>query len=1208
MSQLVHLHVHTQYSILDGASPVKKLVKRAAELGMEAVAITDHGNMFGVKEFHDAATREGIKPILGCEAYIVRNRFEKDKNEKAGDHLLLLAKDLEGYHNLARMISYSWIEGFYGKPRIDKQLLRQFGKGVICSSACLGGEVPQAIMNGDMAAAERAIGEYKSIFGDDFYLEMQLHRSGDNRIDSNVYANQLAVNKSLRELATKTDTKLIVTNDVHFVLADDAPAHDRLICLNTGSDLDDPNRMRYTGQEYLKSYEQMAELFPDDAEAIANTLEIAAKVDSYSLDHEPLMPDFPIPDDLKIDRERLREIFCNQLKDDTLAAQAAKVDSPEEFAGDNEALIEKLTIAKQHYYLEHLTFRGADQRWPDEELTDDIRERLRYELDTVAWMGFPGYFLIVWDFIREARAMGVAVGPGRGSAAGSAVAYCLGITNIDPIKYKLLFERFLNPDRISLPDVDVDFDEDGRAAVINYVIQKYGSKRVAQIITFGTMAPKLAIRDVARVQKLSLPESDRLAKLVPEQPGTTFEKAYKEIPELRHERESENALIRDTLKYAEKLEGSIRQTGVHACGVIIGKDDLENYVPLATSKDAELNVVQYDGKQVESIGLIKMDFLGLKTLSIIKDAVENISEVHGKDIDVDKISLHDEATYELYSRGDTTGLFQFESPGMKKHLRNLKPSRFEDLIAMNALYRPGPMDYIEDFVARKHGRAKVIYEIAEMEEYLSDTYGITVYQEQVMLLSQKLAGFTGGQADTLRKAMGKKQKSVLDKLRPKFLEGAEKRGHDPEICEKVWKDWEAFASYAFNKSHSTCYAYISYQTAYLKAHYPNEFMAALLSRSISDIKKISFFMDECKRMGLNVLGPDVNASGKRFMSDKAGVIRFGLQGIKGVGENAVQHIIEERKANGGFVSIYDFVERVNLQTVNKKNMENLALAGAFDNISGFHRCKFFAPDPKDNSTTFLEQLIRYGSRIQADRNNTQQSLFGDSVASASVQKPELVDAWMWSKLDTLNKEREMVGIYLSAHPLDDYDVFINNFCKADVGELNDLTGMNGKEFAVAGMITDVQHLTTKTGKPYGRFTLEGYRGSYQFTLFSKDYEKFRPLMFSDYTVMVKGRVTPKMYNDKEFEPRISTITQLSEAQNIIKEVTMTIPVTTLNKPMLEELTTVVRSSSGNILLRVRVMDPESGVSLSLFSKKFRVDVNRELVNMLEDNNIRFTIN
>lgn len=1206
MSQFVHLHVHTQYSILDGASAIKPLIKRAKVLGMPSLAITDHGNMFGVKEFHDAAVKEGVKPILGCEVYVATgSRFDKKRGrEDRGHHLILLAKNLTGYHNLAKMVSYAFTEGYYYHPRVDKELLRTYHEGIICCSACLGGELPQAIMHGGIDKAEAVVREFKEIFGDDYYLEMQLHRSGDPRRDADVYENQKRVNAVILELAAKHNVKYIASNDAHFIMADDAEAHDRLICLNTGKDLDDPTRMRYTGQEYLKSEQEMAELFGDHPEALTTTLEIADKVEEYSLEHKPLMPNFPIPDDFPIDLPQLKESFSKKIKDEALLTEVQRATSLDELIGGHPELAESLMIAKQFLYLKHLTFEGARRRYG--ELNEQILKRLDYELSTIEWMGFPGYFLIVWDFIRAARELGVSVGPGRGSAAGSVVAYSLGITNIDPIKYDLLFERFLNPDRISLPDVDVDFDEDGRADVLHYVVEKYGSKRVAQIITFGTMAPKAAIKDVARVQKLPLSESNRISKLVPEKPGTTFEKAFKEAPELLAERESENPLIRATMKYAEQLEGSVRQTGVHACGVIIGQDDLEKFAPIAIAKDAELNVVQFEGKQVESVGLIKMDFLGLKTLSIIKDALENIEASKGIKIDIDAIPLDDAATYELYSRGETTGLFQFESPGMKKHLRNLKPNRFEDLIAMNALYRPGPMEYIPSFIARKHGQEKVTYDIADMEEYLKDTYGITVYQEQVMLLSQKLAGFTGGQADTLRKAMGKKKKDVLDKMKPQFIEGAQKNGHDPKICEKIWSDWEAFASYAFNKSHSTCYAYVSYQTAYLKAHYPAEFMAALLSRNLSDIKKISFFMDECKRMGLSVLGPDVNYSKSRFSVDDEGNVRFGLAAIKGVGEAAVQDIVECRQRDGKFKSVYDFMERVNLQAVNRKTLENLAVGGAFDSISNLPRSAYFASDGREG--TFLEALVRYGNRVQSEKANVQQSLFGGGNAEADIQKPEPLPHEPWTKLEMLNKEREVIGIYLSSHPLDDFSVIIRHYCHSTLGDLQDLPSMKNKDFTVAGMVTSVTHLTTKTGKPYGRFTIEDYNSSHEFVLFSKDYENFRRYLYEGYYLLLRGRVQERTYNPNELECRINSMMMLSEAQEtLIRELTIALPVAELTEEIVSQLKETINENRGNVTLRVKVLDPQADVAVNLYSKTLKVGMTPGMVRFLDDNALRYTL-
>ena len=1178
MPDFVHLHVHTQYSILDGAAAIKPLIKRAKALGMNAIAITDHGNMYGVKNFHDTATDAGVKPILGCEVYVVKNRFEKDKDEKAGDHLILLAKNLEGYHNLCKMVSYSFTEGFYYKPRIDKQLIEQYHEGLICCSACLGGEVPQAIMHNDIEEAERVVQWFKNIFGEDYYLELQLHPSGDPQKDADVYENQLRVNKVILELAAKYGVKYICSNDVHFILAEDAVAHDHLICLNTGRDLDDPNRMRYTFQEYLKSPEEMAALFPDHPEALATTLEIADKCEDYKLTHAPLMPNFPPPEDFPIALGELRESFVKKIEDEEMLAKisaCATVPELEELVAGDKELSDRLMVAKQYCYLKDLTYKGAHMRYGDV-LDEKTEERIKYELSTIEWMGFPGYFLIVWDYIRAAREMGVSVGPGRGSAAGSVVAYCLKITNIDPLKYDLLFERFLNPERISLPDVDVDFDEDGRADVLRYCVQKYGQKRVAQIVTFGTMAPKMAIKDVARVQKLALSESDRLSKLVPDKVTpdkkhgeTPFDFVYKESPELAAERESPNQLIRNTLKYAEKLEGSIRQTGVHACGVIIGQDDLEKFAPMAIAKDAELNVVEFEGKEVESVGLIKMDFLGLRTLSIIKDAVENVKAVHGVDVDIDGISLDDAPTYEVFARGDTTGLFQFESPGMKKHLRNLKPNRFEDLIAMNALYRPGPMEYIPNFIARKHGQEPVTYEIA---------------------------------------AMGKKKRDVLDKMKPKFIEGCKQRGHDEKICDKIWGDWEAFASYAFNKSHSTCYAYVAYQTGYLKAHYPSEFMAALLSRNLADIKQLTLYMNECKRMGIRVLGPDINESMRTFSSNKAGDVRFGLGAVKGVGEAAVESIIAERNANGRFKDIYDLMERVNFSAVNRKCFENLAYAGGFDSISGFHRGKFFGADARDNTgVTFIEQLMRYGQRFQAEKNNAQQSLFGGG-GHVDIQRPVLPACADWSQLETLAKEREMIGLYLSAHPLDDYKIIINHMCKTQLTELENLEALKGQEIAVAGMVVSVQNLITKTGKPWGKFVLEDYNGTHEFALFSKDYENFRKYLFSDYFLFVRGRVQPKPYNDKELEFKIISMVQLAEMRDtMIKEMNVLLPVEDVTPTLVRELTEKVKEAKGETLFRISVIDREAHVSLSLFSKSHKVSLTQSLVSYLDDNEIKYSI-
>ncbi|MCK4466258.1 MAG: DNA polymerase III subunit alpha, partial [Bacteroidales bacterium] len=1035
MKDFIHLHVHTQYSILDGASNISVLMNKVKEYEMKAVAITDHGNMFGVKAFHNIARRNGIKPIIGCEVYVAKNsRFDRtEKEDRSGDHLILLAKNKTGYQNLVKLVSYAWIEGHYYKPRIDKELLEKYHEGIIASSACLGGELPKAILNEGYERAEEIILQFRELFGEDYYLELLRHKTGNPEIDEDTYKRQEIVNEKLIHFSRKHNVKLIATNDVHFINEEDAEAHDRLICLNTGTDLNDPTRLRYTKQEFFKTKEEMNDLFADIPEALENTLEVAEKVENYKLNHEPIMPDFPIPSGFENEDE----------------------------------------------YLRHLTYKGAKERY--DELTDEIKERIDFELSVIKKMGYPGYFLIVQDFLKAAREMDVVVGPGRGSAAGSVVAFANRITDIDPLKYNLLFERFLNPDRISLPDIDIDFDEDGRDKVLNWVVEKYGINHVAHIITFGTMAAKMAIRDVGRVQKLPLAEADRLAKLVPERPGITLSQAYREVKELENAKSSANELISQTLKFAETLEGSVRHTGLHACGIIIGKKDLIEYLPLCISKESNLLVTQYDGNYVEDVGMLKMDFLGLKTLSIIKDAITNIKDSKGIEIDINNIPLDDKKTYELYSRGETTGLFQFESSGMKKYLRELKPNRFEDLIAMNALYRPGPMEYIPSFIKRKHGSEKILYDLPVMKEYLEDTYGITVYQEQVMQLSQAMAGFSRGQADSLRKAMGKKQKKVMDDLMGKFIEGCKKNGYHENKIIKIWQDWQAFAQYAFNKSHSTCYAYVSYQTAYLKSHYPAEFMAAVLSRNISDIKKITILMAETRRMGIFVLGPDVNESFLKFMVNQDGNIRFGLGAIKGMGGNAAQTIINERKNNGNYKDCFDFVERINLYSVNKKNIEALATAGAFDCFPDVKRGQYFALDKKGSS--FVENLVRYGNKVQNEKRTSQKSLFGESAGFEFI-KPEIPKTEDWPKLKRLNKEKETIGIFLSAHPLDDYKFEIEHFCTATLSQFNDLESLKGKELTIAGIVTGVKTGTTKTGRPYGFLTLQDYSDSYRFALFN----------------------------------------------------------------------------------------------------------------------------
>jgi len=1162
MSSFTHLHVHTQYSILDGASAIGALLDKAKADGQPAIAITDHGNMYGVKEFYDKAKQKEIKPILGCEAYVATNsRFDKSgKEDRSGDHLIILAKNLQGYKNLTKLASFAFIDGFYYKPRIDKELLEKYHEGLIITTACLGGEVPQHIMAGDLKAAEETVKWYKSVFGDDYYLELQRHFTGDKKKDSEIYDNQVLVNQTILELAKKYDVKVVATNDVHFINAEDAEAHDRLICLNTGKDLDDPTRMRYTMQEYLKSTAEMMELFKDIPEAITNTQEITDKIEIYKLDKGPVMPDFPLPEGF---------------------------DNPDD-------------------YLKHIVYKGAERRYP---VLDEVTtERIDFELATIKKMGFPGYFLIVWDFIRAAREeLGVIVGPGRGSAAGSVVAYCIGITNIDPIKYDLLFERFLNPDRISMPDIDIDFDDEGRGEVLKWVVEKYGKTKVSHIITFGTMAAKMAIRDVARVQKLPLAEADRLSKLVPEGPGWTIKKAYAEVPELADAKNSPDPNVGVTLKYAETLEGSVRQTGVHACGIIICRDDLYEHIPVCTAKDVDLLITQYDGHFVEPVGMLKMDFLGLKTLTIIKETLRNIKRSKGIDVDIDKAPLDDEKTFQLYSNGETTALFQFESPGMKKHLRNLQPNRFEDLVAMNALYRPGPMDYIPQFVNRKHGREPIVYDHPLMEPYLNDTYGITVYQEQVMLQSRALANFTRGESDSLRKAMGKKQIKMMNELKlkfvdgckanPAFVEGAAGKNMD-ELIDKIWGDWESFAKYAFNKSHSVCYAYVSYQTAYLKAHYPAEFMAAVLSCNLSDIKKITIFMEECKRMGLPVLGPDVNESHVGFSVNKKGAVRFGMSAIKGIGEAAVNDVIREVEENGPYKDIYDFAERVNFKTVGRKAFESFAIAGAFDEY-GFERHQYFATDQKGN--TFIETLMKYGQSVQQSKNSSQQDLFGAGGASMAMPKPQPAPCEKWSTLERLNKERDLVGIYLSAHPLDDFRVEIDACTNMSIGDLDDLRNYEGKEVKIAGMVSAVEHRMTKTGKPMGSLTVEDYNGTLKMMFFSNDYSKFKEFMTQGSTLFIKGKVQPRPYGEnRDLEFKVESIMYLDDVKDkMLNSVALKIPVTQLNEKVIYEINSCVEKHKGSAELKFLIYDPENEKNnVFMTSRIHRVRISNELVNSL----------
>jgi DNA polymerase III subunit alpha len=1145
MTDFVHLHVHSQYSILDGACKLPDMITKAISDGMPGVAVTDHGNMFGIKEFHDEASlHEGFKPIIGCETYVARrdHTLKTDLIDRKGDHLILLAKNFIGYQNLSRLISLSWIEGHYYKPRVDKVLLKTYQEGLIASSACLAGEIARAILDGGRDRALKAIKEYQEIFGDDFYLEMMRHPAPESSREREVFNRQKIVNEALIEFSRETGVKLIATNDAHYLNEQDADAHDRLLCLNTGKDLDDPSRLRYTGQEWFKTRLEMQELFRDIPEALDNTMEIFGKIEYYKLNRDPIMPDFPLPEGH---------------------------DDPNE-------------------YLRYLTYEGAKKRYPV--ITPEITERIDFELDTIKMTGYPGYFLIVQDFLNAARAMDVSVGPGRGSAAGSVVAYCTRITDIDPLKYNLLFERFLSVDRISLPDIDIDFDEDGRDTVLKWVVEKYGKGRVAQVITFGTMAAKMAIKDVSRVQKLPLAEANILAKLVPDRPKITLKQAYKEVQELDEARRSNNPLIAETLKFAEILEGSVRHTGLHACGIIIGKYDLIDHIPVTTSKDSQtLLVTQYDGDHIEKVGMLKMDFLGLKTLAIIKDALKIIKRSKGVDIDMDNIPFDDPLTFELFSQAKTTGIFQFESDGMKKYLKDLKPNRIEDLIAMNALYRPGPMSYIPKFINRKHGREKIEYEVPAMEKYLKETYGITVYQEQVMLLSMELAGFSRSQADSLRKAMGKKIEHLMAKLQPLFFEGCKERGITEELSKKIWTDWEAFANYAFNKSHSTCYAFVAYRMAYLKAHYPAEFMSAVLSRNMHDIKEITNFIEECKRMGIDVLGPDINESDEQFDVNKKGQIRFGMAGIKNVGENAVHSIIEERVARGPYKDIFDFLARVDLRSVNKRSLDSLAKAGGLDCFPGTHRAQYFYKAHGDD-LLFLEKLIRFATDAQARASSTQHSLFGGEQ-EVMLPKIELPVCQPFKKMDQLKFEKEIIGFYLSGHPLDDFKLEIENFCTVSISELKaDMKVFKGKEVVFAGIITEATHRVGKTGKPFGSFIVEDYYDSIQILLFSEEFLKVKHFLEVDCYVYIKARVESRYDAPDQLNLRINTVTLLQEVfEKFAKSITVSLALKDITKENIEFLLSLAKKHKGKNLLRIQIQDEEEKLSIEIPSKKFRVE-------------------
>lgn len=1257
MKPFIHLHVHTQYSLLDGQAPIDSLIDKAYNDGMRAIAVTDHGNMFGIKEFFNKVNKKNgkvqgaikdlqkelktletaepsaenslrkeelskqlneakgnlFKPIIGCECYCARNHRHKreTKEDRSGWHLIVLAKNMQGYKNLIKIVSLSWTDGFYGRPRIDKELLEQHHEGLIVCSACLGGEIPQKIMKGSIQEAEEAILWFKNLMGDDYYLEMQRHETHRPDADQTVYEHQVEVNKVLVELAHKHNIKLIATNDVHFVNEEDADAHDRLICLSTGKDLNDPNRMRYTKQEWLKTTAEMNQIFSDIPEALSNTLEIADKVEFYSIDSGPIMPTFNIPTDFGTEEEYRKKFTEKNIFDEFTQDENGNVVLSQ---ADAEAKIKKLggydklyRIKLEADYLAKITYEGAKERY-GEPLSEEVAERLQFELHIMKTMGFPGYFLIVQDFIRAAREeLGVSVGPGRGSAAGSAVAYCLGITKIDPIKYDLLFERFLNPDRISLPDIDTDFDDDGRGEVLRWVTEKYGAERVAHIITYGTMATKSAIKDVARVEKLPLAESNRLAKLVPDKipdmKKFKLKDAIEYVPELKEAATGRDPLMRDTLKYAQMLEGNVRNTGVHACGVIIGRYDISDVVPVSTAKDKdtgeEMLVTQYEGSVIEETGLIKMDFLGLKTLSIIKDAIENIRLTTGHELDIDNISLEDPATYQLYCDGKTTGTFQFESAGMQKYLKELQPSKFEDLIAMNALYRPGPMDYIPSFIARKHGKEEIKYDIPVMERYLKDTYGITVYQEQVMLLSRLLANFTRGESDALRKAMGKKLIEKMNHLKSKFMAGGEANGYQEATLNKIWADWEKFASYAFNKSHATCYSWVAYQTAYLKANYPSEYMAAVLSRNLSNISDITKFMDECKAMHIQVLGPDVNESILKFSVDKEKNIRFGLGAIKGVGESAVQNIIEERERNGKYKDIFDFVERVNLSSCNKKNIESLALAGALDNF-GIQRESFFVDNGKGE--TFLDIFVRYGNKYQMDKANTVNSLFGDDCFVA-ISKPEIPQAERWSDLERLNKEKELVGIYLSAHPLDEFKIILDYVCNTRMIEFNNKEALLDREILAGGIVSGFREGTTKTGNPYGILKIEDYSGSAEIPLFGPNYLDYAKYGRNGMYLLINAKVVQRNRNQTNFyDIQINSIKLLQdEMNNLIENICISVPIHDLDETNINELSTLIKSNPGQTLLYFKVVDGTHNISLNLFSSNVRLKVTSSLIDYLKEN-------
>ncbi len=1176
MPQFAHLHCHTQFSLLDGASDIRKMMDKAQADGQKGVALTDHGNMFGAFQFVNEANKRGLKPILGCEFYLVKDRHKKQFLRSRGEedkryHQLLLAKNRTGYENLSKLCSLGFIEGLYGKyPRIDKELLQKYSEGVIATSCCIGAEIPQTIVHKGEEAAEELLKWWIDIFGEDYYIELQRHRGMESVDHTGI--SQEDVNQVLLRFAKKYNLKVICTNDSHYVEEEDYLPHDILLCINTNSHLEDKDRFRFPSSDfYFKTQDEMNKLFADVPQAVDYTQEILDKVEPLNLAHDVLLPAFPLPKGFKTQDE----------------------------------------------YLRHLAFEGARKRYGT--LTPEIEERLNFELEVIKNSGYPGYFLIVQDFTSTARQLGVSVGPGRGSAAGSAVAYCLGITNVDPIKYDLLFERFLNPERVSMPDIDIDFDDKGRDQVINYVVEKYGRNQVAQIITYGTMAARSSLRDVGRVMDIPLPEVDRVAKSFPAALGVSLadvlegdhlseklkEKLNSEDLEKAHnfrKLANGNDDIAKMIQTARKLEGSVRNTGTHACGIVITPDDITKYVPVAVAKDNDLLISQFDNSVAEAAGLLKMDFLGLKTLTIIKDAVRIIEEVKGIKIVPDEIPLDDPATYELFQKGETVGIFQYESEGMQKHLKDLKPNKFEDLIAMNALYRPGPLQYIPNFIARKHGREEITYDLPATEEFLKETYGITVYQEQVMLLSQKLAGFTKGEADMLRKAMGKKKRDVLDDMFPKFLEGCKKNGHPEDVCRKIWTDWEAFASYAFNKSHSTCYAYVAFQTAYLKANHPAEFMASVLSNNKDNISDLTKFLRECKRMGLQVLGPDINESVSDFTVNKQGQIRFGLSALKGVGEGPVEEILAEREKNGPFVSIFDFVKRLNTKAANKKVMESLVWGGAFDGFENIHRAQFFAPSGKFDS--FIEHILKFGAEYQHQKVTAAASLFGD-ISAFDIPEPQLPSVEPWPLIQLLEKEKEVTGIYISGHPLDDYQLEVQRFATCALEEIDTRKGQPVK---LAGIVSKVQHRISKKGTGWGLFTIQDFTGSLEFPLFSDDYQKYKSFLEPGNCVLISGTYEARWGREDEFQLRINDVTMLENAgSKLASSITLKIPVEQINPEMLENLMQLINEHKGPHDLNVALLDFTNRNSLQFVSKSLKVNVNNDFVQALENLGLKCNI-